>query len=64
MIPGNVFRSCLILAVGLDRTDKMVEANGVVKRTDSFGDKEGVPLLVMGGQRLAFTGLNGLLINS
>tara|TARA_A100001011_G_C14198909_1_gene794768 strand:- start:815 stop:979 length:165 start_codon:yes stop_codon:yes gene_type:complete len=50
--------------VGLDRTDKMVEANGVVKRTDSFGDKEGVPLLVMGGQRLAFTGLNGLSINS
>ena len=38
----------------------MVEANGFVIRTDSFGDKEGVPLLlVMGVQRLAFTGLNG-----
>ena len=30
-------------------TDKMVEANGVTIRTESFGDKEGVPLILIMG---------------
>jgi len=30
-------------------TDKMVEANGVVIRTESFGDSQGVPLLLIMG---------------
>jgi len=30
-------------------TDKMVEANGITIRTESFGDKEGVPLILIMG---------------
>ena len=30
-------------------TDKMVEANGITIRTESFGDKEGIPLILIMG---------------